>query len=355
MMRYRPLLFLLVFLLPNTLVAQVGGEYVYEFLNLPNSARITALGGSLITVRDNDQSLAYGNPALLNAAMHNNVSFNYNFHFAEINTGYATYARYFDQIDMTFHGGFQFINYGEFDSADPQGNLTGTFDASELAFVIGASRALDERFTLGANLKVVSSQLESYNSTGLMGDLAAIYFNEEKNFTAAFVMKNMGGQLTTYEPGVSEPTPFEIQFGLSQRLKYLPFRFSVIMHDLQRWNLLYDNPNSQEQGSLFGPEPEKSQFNMEVDNFFRHFIFSGEFLLGKAETVRLRFGYNHQLRKELTVNNLRSLAGFSAGFGFKVNRFQIDYGLGVYHIAGSTKHLSISTNIDSFRKNRILE
>jgi hypothetical protein len=66
------------------LYAQIGGEHVYSFLNLSPSARITGLGGQLISVRDGDVSLAYGNPALLNPEMHQAISFNHNFHLAGI-------------------------------------------------------------------------------------------------------------------------------------------------------------------------------------------------------------------------------------------------------------------------------
>ena len=68
--------------------AQVGGDNVYEFLNLSASARITGLGGNLITVKDDDVALAYANPATLNSRMHQAISFNYNFHVADINNGY---------------------------------------------------------------------------------------------------------------------------------------------------------------------------------------------------------------------------------------------------------------------------
>ena len=71
------LLFLfLIISISNTSTAQIGGSKVYEFLNLPASARITALGGKHITVRDDDLSLALGNPAALNDTMHNQLTFN---------------------------------------------------------------------------------------------------------------------------------------------------------------------------------------------------------------------------------------------------------------------------------------
>ena len=69
-------------------VAQIGGDHIYEFLNLSSSARVTGLGGNLITVKDDDVALAYGNPATLNSQMHQAISFNHNFHLADISNGY---------------------------------------------------------------------------------------------------------------------------------------------------------------------------------------------------------------------------------------------------------------------------
>jgi hypothetical protein len=55
------------------------------------------------------------------------------------------------------------------------------------------------------------------------------------------------------------------------------------------------------------------------------------------------------MRRELSVDNFRSLAGFSFGAGIKINRFRIDYGRTNFHLAGGTNHLSISTNFSEFR------
>ena len=91
-----------------------------------------------------------------------------------------------------------------------------------------------------------------------------------------------------------------------------------------------------------------------IDNFFRHFTFSGEFLIGKSEVLALRFGYNHLRKKELSIQNFRTLAGFSFGFGVKISKFRLDYGYAKYHIADGGHHLSISTNLSRFGSNRIV-
>jgi hypothetical protein len=335
---------------------QFGGKEIFTFLNTPASARTTALGGYQIGVFDSDQNLALNNPAQLNEEMHQSLSFNHHFHYSGIQNGFASYAHHAKKINLTVHGGIQYINYGDFVLADDRGNVEGEFKASELALVVGGGRKINERMHVGANLKFVTSNLESYNSTGLVVDLGGTYQNADGSAIFSIVLKNMGGQLSTYyEGGENEPVPFDLQFGISKRLKYLPFRFSVIAHNMHRWNLLYDSPISTEQATLIGEEQnEPSAFSERVDNFFRHLVFNGEFLLGKAENFQLRFGYNHRRKKEMSVPNARSLAGFSMGFGFKVSHFKLDYGMGIHHIVGSVKHIGISTNLSRFGKKEML-
>ncbi len=337
------------FLSQNMLAQVVGGDNVFEFLNLSPSARVTALGGNLITVRDDDVSLAYANPSLLNPSMSGQISFGNNFYLSDINYGYASYGHYAKKWDLTWHGGIQYISYGDFQATDEVGNVTGQFNAGEYAFTVGAGKELYERLSVGANVKFITSNFESYNSTGVTADLAAIFHDTSRQVNVTFLMKNIGTQLGTYTDGNREPLPFEIQLGISKRLKHLPFRFSVIYRYLDKWNILYDDPNSEEDLFFFGGDQPASSKNT-LDNFARHFIVNGEFLFGRKDNFRIRFGYNHLSRKELSVRNLRSLAGFSFGLGMKINRFRIDFGRGVTQLGAGQTHLSISTNLKEFTK-----
>lgn len=346
-------LFCGIFTLQAATQVPIGGKHVYEFLNLSPSARITGLGGNLIAVKDDDVALALHNPSALNASMHNQLSFNHNFFVpgTGINSGYASYGRFIKKWDATIHGGIQYLSYGNFDAADEFGNINGTFKAAEYAIVGGAAKQLYEKLSVGANLKFITSQFETYNSIGMVADFGAFYQDTSGTFSLSMVMKNVGTQFTKYGEN-RESVPFELQVGLSKRLKHLPLRFSVIYQNLQRWNVLYDDPNSEEAPSFLGGEEQQSEsdFNTFVDNLFRHLIFNAEFLLGKKENFRLRFGYNHFHKKEFSIENYRSLAGFSMGFGFKVNRFRIEYGHNFYAYAGGLNHLSISTNLSEFKR-----
>lgn len=346
------ILFLFSLALCFSATAQVGGDNVYEFLNLSASARITGLGGNLISVKDDDVALAYANPSTLNARMHQAISFNYNFHLADINNGYFAYAHHIDKWDATVHGGIQFIKYGTFQNTNEIGEVLGEFEVDEYAFTFGASKQLYENLSVGANFKLITSQFEAYNSVGIAGDFGAFYSDTTGRKSITLVFKNVGTQLSTYRADNREPLPLDVQLGISRRLNHLPFRVSIIAHNLHRWNITYDDPNNQESIFLIGDGESQGDSDLKVfiDNLSRHFIFSGEFLFGKKEVIRLRFGYNHFMRKELSVNNFRSLSGFTFGAGIKINRFRIDYGRGVYHLAGGVNHLSISTNLKEFRR-----
>jgi hypothetical protein len=333
--------------------AQVGGLHTFAFLKLPPSARITSLGGSLIAVKDDDVTLALHNPALLNHTMHQQISFNHGFLIDGIQHGYAAFAHHAPNWNTTFHSGIQYVNYGIFNYADEYGNTTdaGTFKASEYAITLGASRQLDERISLGVNSKFLTSQLESYRAIGLAADLALCYADTTRRMTFALVMQNIGTQIQHYRPGNTESLPFNFQASISKKLAYLPFRFSVIYHHLHRWNLLYDNPNSVENSFLSSENPsDAGKFSMLVDNLFRHLIFNGELLIGQRESLRLRFGYNHFMRQELSVNNFRTISGITFGAGIRISRFRMDYGRNNYHLAGGVNHLSISTTLKEFRR-----
>ncbi len=342
---------LLIFMgLASTLQAQiVGGQNSFEFLRLPASARLTALGGYQIAVQDDDVNLALSNPAALNPLMHQQVSFSHNFMVTDIAGGYVGYGQYFDKAGITLHGGIQYLNYGDFDATDEIGNVTGDFKAAEYAFTLGAGRKLYERVSVGANLRFITSQLESYTANGIATDLAAMFHDTASQFNISLVIRNLGMQMQTYTDGDREPLPYESQLGISKQLKHLPFRLSIIYRYLNRWNIRYDDPNSQEDTFFFGEESTNND-RPKFDNFARHFVFNGEFMLGRKENFRIRFGYNHLLRKETEVRNLRSLSGFALGFGLKVKWFRVDFGRSIQHLGAGNTHFSISTNFSEFRK-----
>jgi hypothetical protein len=340
-----------IFLFLSTANAQIGGLSTFSFMKNSPSARISALGQSQIALKDDDLALGYTNPALLNPLMHKALTLNYESRLGGSNNSFVGGAFHVEKLKMTFSTGLLYDNYGTFKQTDEFGNLQGEFKAREYVVHVGAGRQLNERLSVGANLKFIGSQLEAYNAFGIAADLSGAYINPEKRMGVSIVLKNVGVQVKNYVPdGSRETLPYDLQIGVSKKLARAPFRFSVAAVDLLRWNMRYTNPLDNEVTLLGEQATEPSSFSKGVDNLFRHVRFGGEIALGKTENFRARIGYNHQLRKEMSLQNIRSTAGFSFGAGLRISKFRIDYGYAVQHLAGGRNHLTISTNLSAFNK-----
>jgi len=336
------LIVLLAFVYPMAF-GQIGGENTYDFLNLTNSARMAALGGNQIAINDStDLNTSYNNPSLLKPDMKNQLTINYVGYFAGVNYGYAAYS-FGTPLPGNFAVGMHYINYGNFIEALPSGEKTGaTFNAAEYALNIIWSNQY-KQFTYGINLKPILSSFESYQSIGFAADLGISHFSKNQNTVVALVARNIGTQITTYYDGAEkESIPFDLQFGISQKLAHAPIRLAATLQHLQKWDLAKPVEDNSGSSTIY----TKDSF---TKKFMRHMLLGVELLPSPNFTVRA--GYNYQLRQEMKLNEKMSTVGFSWGFGFRISRFAISYGSARYHLAGSSNLISVAINLnDGFRK-----
>lgn len=332
------------------LQAQIGGSQIFSFVDLSNSARNTALGEDVYARYDDDPTMGYVNPSMLNPSMNQALTFSHNFRFQGVGNGYFSYTRHLPRLDYTAHVGIQYINYGRFAARDETGLPQGEFTAAEQAIVLGAGKQWDERWGFGFNAKYVLSRFEQLSSTGILFDLGLVFRDSSRNLVVSAVLRNVGTQLTTYLPGQRFDTPLEMVVGLSKRMNRLPMTLYLNLSNLQRWQITVDNPFD-DPIVFLGQEPEeKGQLATGFDNLMRHVSLGTEWHIGQSGNLKFRLGYNHLRRKELTVQNIRSLAGLSVGFGFKIKKIQIDYGNMVTHVAGSVHHITLSSNLNYFKR-----
>jgi len=294
---------------------------------------------------DNDLALAQANPALSNVLQDNQLSINHNFHFAGVSYGNVAFGKSLDSLGLSTHAAIQYVNYGSFDRADEIGNINGEFSAGEVAITLGAAKQLNERIRAGANIKFLNSNYESFGSIAIGMDIGLQYASPGSRGSWGLVLRNIGTEITAIVDE-KRALPFDLQLGYSNKLQHLPFRFSIIGHNLQKWYIRYDDPDFDVTSSLLGESEIKGSFSRNLDNLFRHLIFNGEFLIGKREQIRVRLGYNHLRKQEMRVQSFRSLAGFSFGVGFNIKKIMIDYGVSNYHLAGANNHISIRLNMD---------
>jgi hypothetical protein len=329
---------------------QIGGRQTYQFLTLTSSARVAGLGGDFLAVRDNDISLTLANPSLITKEMNNDLSLDFVNYFTSLNYGDIIFSHSFDKFG-SFTGAFQFINYGKMTRADETGATYGEFSASEYAVNIGWARNLGPHFSIGANGKLVYSHLDVYNSVGIGVDVAGSYFSKEDLFTASLIFSNLGTQIVSYRPGPYEALPFQIQIGISQRLRHIPLRFSLLYNHLEKWNLRYDDPNdpANQKDPLTGETKTKSDISKFADNFMRHIVIGTELTI--AKTLSLRIGYNYGRRQEMKLYGKAGMSGFSYGVGVRIKMFSVSYTRSTY-MAGpiNPNYFSVAVKLGEFTK-----
>ncbi|MEA4937106.1 MAG: type IX secretion system protein PorQ [Paludibacter sp.] len=324
-----------------------AGNGVFQFLDLPVSSRMAALGGKHVSMADPDINFALSNPALLNKNTDNVIGLNMANYLADIQFGSAIYGRAYGKNH--FAVGVQYVDYGTFKKRNEYNDDEGEFSAKDISLNLIYSRQLYAGLSIGATLKpIYSAYADEYISYGAALDLGVSYQRPEKFFSAGLVFRNIGTQFKGYYSGVDgqhfEPLPFDIQLGASYKLEHAPFRISLTMHNLHKWNLNYiDNENSMMD---FERQDYISKISF-ADMAFRHTIIGVEFVPGK--NLYLVGSYNHRRHQELKMSGFKSMAGFSFGGGVRISKFQVGFGVSQFQVGNSAYLFSISTSLNEFK------
>jgi hypothetical protein len=344
-----PFLLLLIssFVVSINLQAQKTNKGTYSFIDATNSARVAALGGSMVPIDDADIQLGIYNPALINMEMSGKLALSYVDYFSDINFATVQYARSFEKVG-NFSASLQYHNYGSFDYADEGGLTGGSFNAADYAFIIGWGRQLDSSFSIGANAKFLGTQYESYGSVAMAVDVAGTY-RTKTGWLLSLTARNIGTELKSQFDGGEGSLPFSMQFGVSKRLDHVPFRFMVLFDNLQKWDLTYEDPLDLEGNidPITGELQKKEGMADFGDQLMRHIIIGGEFYIGK--NLVLRGSYNYKRRQEMKIPDKLGMVGFAWGVGIRISKFQINYSRSTYHVIGSPNYISIVTNLSDFR------
>lgn len=335
-----------VFFAVHISFGQIGGHFVYQSLNIPASARVASLGGTFITVKDDDINNGMQAASLLNSSMSKSISFSGVSYADGIKFGNVAYAKHYEKIG-TFLASMNFASYGQFLETDEFGTIVGTFKASDYSLNFAYGKQLNKLFSYGASIKFLYSDYYIYNSFGIAADLSATFCDTLRNITATVQIKNVGRQINNYIDGADESFPAEALIGISKRLAHTPLRFNLTYRHLETFDLSYTDPFD-----LGDVDPVTGEAQIKTINFgnklSRHFILAAEILLTK--NFHINAGYNFERRKELMVTTRPGLTGFSFGVSMKISKFIISYGRAGYHLGGGADHFSISTNLAEFVK-----
>ena len=314
----------LLFLSTFPLLAQ-GGKSTFDFLQLPTSVRAAALGGTNVSVVENDLSLIYQNPAFLGQEMDLSLAAGFLSYIADISMGNVVFAKALGE-KSAWGAGVIYTNYGKMYETTEENIVLGDLSASDICGNIFFSRDLSDKIRGGVTAKFIYSNYAYNTAIGLGVDLGLSYYNKEKNLSIGLTGKNLGRQIKAYETELAN-LPWEIQLGISQKLAHAPIRYSITGVHLNEWQ-------------FYNLQGDKDAFSTTL---LKHFVFGVEFLL--SDNFWFGLGYNTKHAADLHLTQGNMFSGFSIGAGLKVKAFAFGCSLGQYHPSATSFMFNISTSL----------
>ena len=329
---------LLVFTHFSAIAQTLGGESVFNFLKLPNTPQLTALGGVNISESSNDAGLAFNNPSQLVPAMHTQMNAVFNSHYSGISVYHLSLAYRQEKIKTNFLFGLNYFNYGSSTATDPAGNILGSFRPTDWVMQLSASRAYGSRWNYGMSIKFIQSSYGQFRSNGIAADVGLRYTDSSGLFSASVLAKNMGTQLKAYPGARAEDLPFDLQIGFTKRMAAAPFGISLTGQRVHRFNIRYeDTVFNQENGF-----PNSSEKKFTAGKLLDHLVLGASIYFG--DRVEFQAGYNFLRRRELNIGNEgNGFNGFSLGAAVHLGKLDIRYARAFYQ--GNTAYNQFGLNM----------
>lgn len=316
---------LLLAVLPATALAQ---EYASAFntLRLPASSHAAALGGQNVTLIEDEPTAGWYNPALYANVSDLSAGLDFMTYAAGSTWMGAHFVKAFGERH-TMAVSVQYMNYGKMDETDEAGNTLGQFSAKDIVIGAGYSYLLSDRWTGGANLKMMVSNLADYTALAAAIDVGVNYYDDENDLSVSASLQNIGTQLKAYHDGQRTHLPFTLALGFSKGMAHLPVRFHVTMTDVTRWkSSYYVLPENKDKD-----KSDKVGFGKIALN---HFVLGLDIL--PTDYLYLSVGYNFRRAYELKASGSSHLAGLSAGAGVNVKHFKFGVSYAKYHQASNS-------------------
>lgn len=279
------------------------GQSAFSYVDLPGNATQNALGGQVVSLVNTQSGSFFQNAALLDSSQNNSLEIGISPVFGQGLYTAAAYA-FLDKKNRQWAVGFRGISFGEFSGADAVGNPTSNFGAGNALLTIAHAKKI-KYITFGVGAKVVTSFIESYNTTAFLFDFGGVFQHPEKDFSFGLTARNFGFSITSFTD-VNQQLPFDLLIGASFKPQYMPVRFTFTA------NRLYHFESLEPQGVL--EEISTAQ------QLFGH-LSGGMELLFSDKFVPM-IGYNYRTAQEMKLGEENRFGGLSYGLRFQTKRFQ---------------------------------
>ena len=292
-------------------------QTVYNFLRLPVSAHAAALGGSGITLIEDDATLIFHNPSLINNISDRTLNLNFMTYMEGATTASASFIRAAGERGTWGITG-QFMSYGTMKETNASGQQTGEFSAKDIALGGSFAYSLSEKFTGGITAKFIASYIGQYNSLGACVDLGINYYNSQGELSVSAVARNLGGQLSAYEDDF-ERMPLDLQLGVTKRLLGSPLRLSASLVRLNDW-----------------------QYGLG-----KHIVIGADLIL--SPQFYIAAGYNAMRASEMKIaeddGSSAHGAGLSIGAGLQLERLKLHVAYAKYHVSTASLLVNLAYSL----------
>lgn len=292
-------------------------QTVYNFLRLPVSAHAAALGGSGITLIEDDATLIFHNPSLINNISDRTLNLNFMTYMEGATTASASFIRAAGERGTWGITG-QFMSYGTMKETNASGQQTGEFSAKDIALGGSFAYSLSEQFTGGITAKFIASYIGQYNSLGACVDLGINYYNSQGELSVSAVARNLGGQLSAYEDDF-ERMPLDLQLGVTKRLLGSPLRLSASLVRLNDW-----------------------QYGLG-----KHIVIGADLIL--SPQFYIAAGYNAMRASEMKIaeddGSSAHGAGLSIGAGLQLERLKLHVAYAKYHVSTASLLVNLAYSL----------
>ena len=276
---------LLVLSLCSLAQAQGPGTSTASFLKIGVGAKATAMGGAFTAIA-NDGTALYWNPAGLTQIKQRELSATYNLWFQEIRQGYVSFG--FPSLGGTVGLGANYVDMGDIEGRDEEGNPTGDFGASDTHLFAGYADKF-KNISWGITAGWLKDKIEKDTETTFLGNIGFLYPVSDR-FTLGVVAQNIGSELG------SDPLPLTFKVGAASKLKALTLALDIA-------------------------KPQDNEI---------YYCLGAEWWL--REVLALRVGYK---------TNQDIGQGLTAGIGYKFGRICLDYAYVPYGDLGDTHRISL--------------
>lgn len=297
--------------------AQQESQTAYNFLRLPVSAHAAALGGENITIVEDDPTMIFHNPALISSVSDLSINLNYMTYMEGVKTASASFVKAVNDR-ATWGVAAQYMDYGSMKETTAENIETGTFSAKDVMVGGTFTYALTDRIAGGVTAKFITSHIASFSSVAMGVDLGLNYYIEDDGLSLSAVARDLGGQLKAYEDDF-EKMPFDLQIGVSKKLKGAPIRLSATMTRLNDWK----------------------------GSFINHFVVGADIMIGS--NIYIAGGYNFRRADEMKIpedeGESSHGAGLSAGAGLQLERFKLQVAYAKYHVSANSLMVNVTYSL----------